>query len=107
MDIDLLMQTTLMFAASWLLLGLGAGISLGIVALSGHALVRATVGAALGGLLAGLMYPLAAAFVFPVDATDRAVPGGVENRLFWSILAFVLIGAVAVWQGRQPQAEKG
>ena len=53
------------------------------------------VGAARGhgiaaGIVAGMLYPFLAGVFFPNTNPDRPIPEGLENRIFWAMLASVI-----------------
>lgn len=79
-------------ACYWLLIGLGLSIALGLVGgkrVFGRMLMI-TIGLAVFWCLC---YPFTAAILFPFASTDRPIPEGSENTLYW-IGVFALLAAL-------------
>jgi len=87
-------------AAMLAVLGAGSGLALGLSTKSFRIAATATVAGAVGGGLAGLLYPVAASFLLPTAGTELLIPRGELNRLLWIELTAGLLGLVIVAVGR-------
>lgn len=91
-DMDELYRAMLMHAGTWAPVGLAAGLTSGIAACSGRMIVKGAILCLLVGSLAGAAFPFASMFLFPTGKSDRAIPQGYGNILFWVALAGGLLG---------------
>jgi hypothetical protein len=73
-------------------LGLGVGLGLGLTSGQLRRLFSACLAGVLGGGLAALLYPIAAAVLLPNAQTESLIPGGPINRLLWIAAATGLLG---------------
>ncbi len=83
------------------LLGLGVGLALGIPRRHFRKIAAAAVPARLGGVLAAVLYPVAASLLLPAAGTDLLIPAGVANRLLWLGISSGVLGLVVVGMTRE------
>jgi hypothetical protein len=99
LEVDPMIRTMLFQACAWVVLGIGVGLATAAPAGSMRVIGKAVLGAVLGGLISAMLYPILAAYLFPTDHSDRVVPAGLGNRLFWVGLTSGLMGLLLGWQG--------
>lgn len=108
-DMDELYRAMLIHTGTWAPVGLAAGLTLGIAACSGRMMGKGAVVCLIVGAMAGAAFPFASMFLFPTGKSDRAIPQGYGNILFWVALAGGLLGLtvgrlqVATCKVPQPQ----
>lgn len=83
------------------LLGLGVGLALGIPRRHFRKIAAAAIAGALGGVLAAVLYPVAASLLLPAAGTDLLIPAGVANRLLWLGISSGVLGLVVVGMTRE------
>ena len=76
-------------------IGLGIGLSAGLVHRRGAVMVNSIFGGLLGGALAGLLYPILTSFLLPRVNTEVLVPIEASGRLAWMLIACILIALTA------------
>lgn len=91
--LDLTVRSTLSYAVGLALIGLGAGLAVGLARLSRSAAARCGLAGAFGGLIAGALYPFLTAVVFPLEHANQPLPTGTLNPLLFAGLVSLLIGA--------------
>lgn len=92
------LHTMAIHAPTWI--GVAIGVALAVAAGSqgsskgnrGKAFGQAAGAGIAGWLLAGLLYPTLASFIFPGNDPDLVIPSGDMNRVLWVGLAAALIG---------------
>jgi hypothetical protein len=82
------------------LLGFGVGVGVGLPYAKGRLPIHGIVGAVLGGVLAGIIYPAVVGYLLPTVDTEMLVPGNRGGRLPWLLLTAGLIGLVATGLGK-------
>ncbi|HWB07999.1 MAG TPA: hypothetical protein VG826_02055 [Pirellulales bacterium] len=85
-------------ATCWGVIGLAVGLGFALAARSGRDWLHASLGAALGGILAAPCYQvvvLLVCLISPMGGTDTLIPEGNESRLFWFATAAVAIAVGA------------
>lgn len=99
-----LAKTMSVQAATWSVFAIGIGAALALPSRSLRIVGLTISGAVVGGLLAAVLYCFIWPILLPNHSTERLIPETSDHRLYWMLLAFVLIGMVAAWQGRsQPR----
>jgi hypothetical protein len=89
---DITLRTCVTHAAVWTILGVGIGLATGLLAAPRLKNVFKAAGTLIGaGIVAGMLYPFLAAVFFPNANPDRTIPEGLANRIFWAMLASVLL----------------
>ena len=89
------------------LVGLGIGLSAGLVHRRGAVMVNSIFGGLLGGALAGLLYPILTSFLLPRVNTEVLVPIETSGRLAWILIACILIALAASGLGTKgPRATR-
>ncbi len=83
------------------LLGLGVGLALGDSTQTFPQDRRGGDAGALGGVLAAVLYPVAASLLLPTAGTDLLIPAGVANRLLWLGISSGVLGLVVVGMTRE------
>lgn len=94
---------------AWMITGLGAGFGSALPWASWAELRRKTVGAVLGGLLAGPCFQFLMALielVSPMGGTDALIPERRFIQLVWLATAGVLIGLLAGAVGAKPAGKR-
>lgn len=81
-------------------LGAGCGLAVGLASRSLRTTSTAVLAGAVGGGLAGILYPVVASFVLPTAGTELLIPRGELNRLLWIELTAGLLGLIIVGAGR-------
>ena len=83
------------------LLGLGVGLALGIPRRHFRKIAAAAIAGALGGVLAAVLYPVAASLLLPTAGTDLLIPAGTGNRVLWLGISSGVLGLVVVGMTRE------
>jgi hypothetical protein len=93
-------RAMLLNSANLGMLGFAAGLSVGLPTFSVSTITRTLAGGLTGGILAGALFPFAAAliaiFAYLGDAED-SIPTGTWLRLVWLVLGALLISSMIYW----------
>jgi hypothetical protein len=88
------------------LTGLGIGLAIAAPLFRPRLLLTCLAGCLIGGLLAALIFPIAAGICLPHVNTDYLVPESGMGRLVWAVLATGLIGVAATGLGKRKKKER-
>lgn len=80
-------------ATTWLLLGVGYGLAVGVLSRPRVRVLPTVLAASGAGALWGAAYPFLGAIAFPMDSPEQAVPSGAGLRVIWSLVGSLLIAA--------------
>lgn len=93
---DPMVRSSLLWMAMLSELAVAAALVASIAGFRNHAVSKLWVGAILGGLLAGVLFPLIAGMVFPYENADPPVPAGTYSRIaLFSLSMFMIIAMMA------------
>ena len=85
------MRTVVSQVAIWTCLGIAIGVGNAIIARGSLSIPRFVAGAALGGLLAGMIYAPAVSILLPLASTEQHIPHTAGMRFVWLLLPATLI----------------
>jgi hypothetical protein len=83
------------------ILGVGIGLSMGLLSGCRRTVLTCGVGGLLAGVLAGIVYPMLAAVCLPTVATELVVPSHRAGRLLWIGVMTGLLGVAIPGVARQ------
>lgn len=89
-----MLDTIIVQAAFFATLGIGIGILAGLYLRSWKAVVRGVAAGALGGLLAGMTFPLLASILMPSSNIEPLIPLEKTTQLLWLGLGTGLLGLI-------------
>jgi MFS family permease len=72
----------------------GIGLALGTLTARAGSAFTHLLGGVLAGVFAGMVYPIAAAYLLPTAQTEHVIPRGTGATLLWFGLTAVLLGLV-------------
>ena len=75
-------------------LGGGVGLVLGCLTRRASSTFTHLLGGVLAGMFAGMVYPIAAAYVVPTAQTDRIIPQGNAATLLWFAVVSICLGLI-------------
>jgi hypothetical protein len=82
--------------------GGGIGLAYGVLAATARAAVACAAHGALGGALAGILFPLLVVAALPPGPMDVIVPHRFDQSLLWVGLTSVLVGLMLAIAARKP-----
>jgi hypothetical protein len=101
---DALTRTMIVQGVTWGVVGLGVGLAVGLPILRVPLMMTCAVSGMLGGLFAGLIFPITASVLLPNLRTQILMPDPGIGRLLWLGLASGLIALTLTGMGKKEKA---